>query len=283
MSEGLLEDLRWVPEPGRSGVFRLQMSNDWSFLYPSGGVLMSAALAAMKEVLDTPEQRLVSATATFCEPLKAGPLVIEVSVLRRGRAAAQVQAQVWQGTDVPTDQNAGLHCIGTYAISREGPEVTGATPPDVPHWRACGPWPKRERPYTFFDRFDDRVARGHTWADKDWSAGAARSARWLKYSRPVRAADGSLDPIAIPPIVDLMPGALLQALGPQTPRFFAPSLDLTVHILEPSPRDWMLCSAFGRRARAGIASCDMEVWDEDGRLVAYATQTMMIRRQRSAA
>jgi acyl-CoA thioesterase len=75
-----------------------------------------------------------------------------------------------------------------------------------------------------------------------------------------------------------MPPALIQKLGPNHPPFFAPSLDLTVHFLEPTTSQWLLTSVHARWARAGYASADVEIWDDQRRLIAFATQTMLIRR-----
>jgi hypothetical protein len=120
---------------------------------------------------------------------------------------------------------------------------------------------------------------GHALWEKGWPAGEARFARWMRYLTPQKLADGTFDPFAIPPLADTMPPALRQKLGPDAPFFQAPSLDLTVHFLDPTPREWLLVSSYVRRARAGIASAEAELWDEDGRLVAYANQTMMLRTQ----
>jgi acyl-CoA thioesterase len=80
------------------------------------------------------------------------------------------------------------------------------------------------------------------------------------------------------PIADTMPPALIQKLGPSHEPFFAPSLDLTVHFLEDTTSEWLLTLVHARRARAGYASADAEIWDDRGRLIALATQTMLLRR-----
>jgi acyl-CoA thioesterase len=107
--------------------------------------------------------------------------------------------------------------------------------------------------------------------------GPARFARWVRYKAPQLSADGMLDPLAIPPIVDMMPAAVRQKIGPDGPQYYAPSLDLTVHFLDPTQSEWLLISTYARRARAGYATAEAEAWSEDGKLVAYATQTMILR------
>jgi acyl-CoA thioesterase len=129
----------------------------------------------------------------------------------------------------------------------------------------------------FFKNFDCRIAYGPRFWIPGWTAGPARYARWFRYLTPPRDADGRLDRAAFSPIVDTTPPTLAHALGPSTYRFFAPSLDLTVHVLDDTDRDWILMSARMRRARAGYATAEVEVWDDSQRFLAYATQTMLIR------
>lgn len=269
---GLLEALAAAPDPARPGRAHLTVPNTWDFLAPSGGVLMSAALAVMREAVDEPAHRLVSAQCVFAAPILPGPATVDVAVLRRGRGATQVEGRM-----ASEPGGADLVCLATFGAERSGFEVRGAAMPEVPHWRDCRVWPPRSRRFSFFERFEDRLALGHTLGERGWSPGAPRYARWIRYLEPVRSADGGLDPLALPPIIDLMPPALIQALGPEAPPFFAPSLDLTVHVLEPTDREWLLVSGFGRWAGGGRASCDVEIWDEDGRLVAFGTQTMIVR------
>ena len=109
-------------------------------------------------------------------------------------------------------------------------------------------------------------------------AGPARLGRWFRYRVPQRLANGRFDPLAIPPIADTMPPALIQKLGPDHQPFHAPSLDLTVHFLEDTDSQWLLTYVHARRARGGYATAAAEIWDREGRLVATATQMMMLRR-----
>jgi acyl-CoA thioesterase len=102
-------------------------------------------------------------------------------------------------------------------------------------------------------------------------------ARWYRYRVPPRLEDGRLDPLAIPPIADTMPPGLRAALGPGAPPFIAPSLDLTLHFLDDTTREWLCTSITCRDARGGRASADVEVWDDEGRLVAYGTQVMLVK------
>ena len=63
--------------------------------------------------------------------------------------------------------------------------------------------------------------------------------------------------------------------------WFAPSVDLSVHLLDDCRSSWVLAHNRARFAGDGYASADMALWDcgDDGagppRLVAYATQLFL--------
>jgi acyl-CoA thioesterase len=171
----------------------------------------------------------------------------------------------------------------TYVRDREGPATHGIDMPEVPPPDEAETIPDRtiasdERPRgrPFFGNFDIRLAHGVPLWLPGWQAGEARMAFWYRYKIPQRTAAGLYDPLAIPPIADTMPGALARKLGP-THRFYAPSLDLTVHFLDPSTAEWLLVDVRGLWARDGYASASAHIWDDSGKLVANTTQTMMLR------
>lgn len=260
------------------GWYTADLPPAWNFQTPSGGVLMTVAMRAMEAELGDTAFRPVSANTHFCSPVPAGPLEIRVEVLRHGNVAAQLRAQL-SSTTTP---GPGLEVSATFGRDRDGLELLDATPPAVPSPAACtrihagnaGTF----RP-PFLENFDWRLALGAPWWTKDWQPGAARMARWFRYLVPQARADGRFDPLALPPIADTMPPALFQKLGPDAPGFHAPSLDLTVHFLSDTTAEWLLTDVHVRRARGGYASADCEIWDDRGQLVAFATQTMILRRR----
>lgn len=256
------------------GVYTLDLPRSWNFLTPSGGVLLGVVMRAMAHALGEPAQDVTSATAIFCEPIREGALEIEVDVLRRGGAASQVEAVLSNASGA----RPGMKVVATFAREREGPDVTGRTMPNVPRPEASRVSPTRTYPLPFFENFEDRIAHGHLWNESDWAAGDACFARWMRYLEPPRFADGTLPEYALPGMADLMPPALLQALGPGNARFHAPSLDLTMHFFARTRCEWVLLYVRCLRATRGTASCSVELWDEDGRLLAFGTQVMMLRR-----
>jgi acyl-CoA thioesterase len=251
----------------------------WNFRTPSGGVLMTVAMRAMQEELGDPGLRPISANTHFCSPVPAGPLEVRVEVLRHGGAAAQLRAQL-SSTSMP---GPGLEVSATFGRDREGVDVIDTEPPEVlppdeaPELEVLIGTVRDSRP-AIFANFDTRLVLGAPWWESGWTPGRAQLARWFRYKVPQRRADGMLDPFALPPIADTMPPALMQKLGPDREPFHAPSLDLTVHFLEDTDREWILVNVHARRARAGYATASAEIWDDRRRLLAFATPTMMLRR-----
>jgi len=282
MPSDLARDTTPTKIPGSTGLYALTLSDAWSWYLPSGGVLMTAGLRAIEAEIGDDSFRPLSATALFCNPVPAGPIEIRVELLRRGNAAVQARAALRSLESSGPD----LEVSATFARERSGIDLLDAAPPRVPPPDDAPPLFERMRsrpghpPYPFLDNFDSRLALGHEWWKGDFPKGPARYARWMRYRVAQRRPDGSFDPLAIPPIADLMPAALRMKLGPEHQQFHAPSLDLTVHFLDPTASEWHLVSFWARRARAGVATAEAEVWSEDKKLAAYATQTMILRRPR---
>lgn len=242
---------------------------------PSGGVLLSVALGAMRDALGDPAMHPVSASTLFCTPVGAGPLHVDVRVLRRGRTASQVAASLSADPSRP-----GLEVVGIFARDRAGyPDVVEADFPNVPPPDALPPAPPNPRwRMRFFDNFEQRLAYGHfSWEEEEWTPGPARYARWIRYRQSPRSEDGRLDVLCYPPVMDLMPPALVHKVGREKANFIAPSLDLTVHFFERTDRDWLLVSGKCRRAHGGRASAEVELFDDTGKLLGYATQVMMLK------
>jgi acyl-CoA thioesterase len=273
----LSEDTAVTRLKAAPGWYTAELPPHWNFRSPSGGVLMTVAMRAMVAELGDRDLRPVSANTHFCSPVPAGPLEVRVEILRHGNAAAQVRAQL-SSTTMP---GPGLEVSATFGRDREGLDLLDAAAPDVPSPEETpemrGPDAGRGRP-PFFANFDTRLALGRRWWTDDGEPADPRIVRWFRYLRPQRLPDGHLDPLALPPICDTMPPVLTQRLGPNHEPFFAPSLDLTIHFLEDTTSQWLMTHVHTRRARAGFATGDVEVWDDAGRLVAVAIQMMMIRR-----
>jgi acyl-CoA thioesterase len=197
-------------------------------------------------------------------------------VLRRGRTAVQVRSEIRNaGAD------SGATVVAVYGTTRKGPTFTDVRPPVVDPPAQCisyrdpppagvQPW----EPVPFWMRVEGRQAIGH----RPWEQHESESsevANWHRFDDPPLRADGTLDPLAVVTLTDRMPGSIAERLGNQGPRWFAPSADLTVHLLEPLRSTWVLAHDRARWADDGWASIETMLWDESGLPVAYATQMIL--------
>ena len=263
--------------PVGDGRYRCELSGDWNLVaVPQGGVIAAVALRAAALEVEDPVQMLRTCTTVFAGQVDAGSLVVDVKVLRRGRSATQVLASV-----ANEGAGSGATVLAVYGGPRSGPTFVETAPPKVPPALACRsyrdpppPGVEAFEPLPFWSRVEGRAALGHPpW--EVFEPVRSDVATWLRFDDPPRLSDGSLDPLGLVSLADRMPGCIGERLGHGGPRWFAPSADLTVHLLEPLCSEWVLAHDRARWADKGWASADSYLWDEHGVLVAYATQMML--------
>ncbi len=250
---------------------------------PQGGVVTALALRAMSAELADPAQRLRTLHTAFVAQVADGPVAIHVELLRRGRSMSHLRAEV-----ANLGSERGHVTTAVFGSQRAGFEFTDLVPPeDVPPPDACpsfrDPPPAEgfvfETPF-WSRRVEGRAALGHApW--EEYVPDRAERAMWYRFDDPPFGDDGALDPLALVVLADTMPGAVGEKLGRQERQWFAPSVDLTVHLLDECRSPWVLAHNRARHAGDGYASAEMTLWDcgPDGgsapRLVAYATQLFL--------
>src|SRR6476620_9296488 len=106
----LVADTVLTPDAEVPGRYHADIPDDWKVVYIFGGVTMYAALRAMREALARPELRLVTANAIFIAPVPPGPVTIDVEVLRDGRTASQMAADL----RVPGVETPALRVHGVF-------------------------------------------------------------------------------------------------------------------------------------------------------------------------
>ncbi len=274
------DDLDIEPVLGEDGRFTATISDPWMLaVVPQGGIVAALAVRAMERTLDEPAQTPRTVTALFAGQVAAGPVVIDVEVVRRGRSMSQLRATVRN-----PDRDAGLTALAAFGAPRRGFDFTDLARPDVP-----GPEGQRSfrdpipdgiefefhrPPMPFWEEVvESRPVIGRApW--EPFEDGPAESAIWMRLDQPPVLPDGRLDPLAVLVIADTMPGAVGQKIGPTDDPWFGPSVDLTVHFLSEAEPGWILGHNRARHAGDGYASVDHALWSEDGRLLLYATQMM---------
>ena len=268
--------------PGR---YEGSIHEDWNLNpMPQGGVVTAVALRAMAEELDDPAQLVRTLHTTFAAQVTDGPVSVTVELLRRGRSMSHLRAEV-------TNPGAGRGHLttGIFGSTRRGFDFTDLEPPsDIPPPLQCPSY--RERPPTvteafppmpFWDRLvEGRAVQGHPpW--ETYVPERAERTMWYRFDETPRLDDGTIDPFALVVLADTMPGAVGEKVGSADRSWFAPSVDLTVHLLGHCRSPWVLAHNRARFAGDGYASADMALWDcgEDGtdrpRLVAYGTQLFL--------
>lgn len=267
-------------DPAVPGRYHQTLPDHWDYLLPSGGVVMTCALRAAETHLAEAPLRLASATTIFASPINPGELVADVHVIRRGRAATQLRVSL-NHVKAQADE-PGVELLATFCRERRGPDVLGVAPPAWARSLADSTPVEDDAPknphsrFRFYHQLECKLAAGEAFWVPEFAEGPARYARWLRYRVPQRDAEGRLDRLALPPLIDTMPTALHRAIGPSAYRFYAPSLDLTTYTVDDTTREWLLVAATMRRARAGWAIADAEVWDDEGRFIAYGAQAMYL-------
>ena len=252
---------------------------------PQGGIVTAVAVRAMATELGSDEQRPRTLHTTFAAQVTHGPLEIDVEVLRAGRSMSQVRAEVRN----PGSRRGHLTTCA-FGASREGFSFTDLRPPgtipppaDCPSYRdPLPPEAPAFEPMPFWEQLvEGRPVLGHApW--EDYVPDRAERATWYRFDEPPFLDDGRLDPLALVVLADTMPGAAGEKVGQTGREWFAPSVDLTLHLLDDCRSAWVLAHNRARYAGDGYVSADMALWEcgDDGtgapRLVAYATQLFLL-------
>jgi hypothetical protein len=180
---------------------------------------------------------------------------------------------------------------GIFGAPRQGFDFTDLEPPTVPmgsplDYPSFRDPPPDDHPalppMPFWDQLvDGRNVVGHPpW--ESYEPDRAERVGWYGFDDPPYLDDGTIDPLALAVLVDIMPGAVGEKVGSSGNRnWFAPSIDLTVHLLDECRSPWVVGHNRARFAGDGYASADMALWDyglefsDQPRLVAYATQMFL--------
>jgi acyl-CoA thioesterase len=251
-------------------------------MLPHGGLVTATAARAMTAELDDPTQRLRTLSTVFAAQVQAGAVDIDVTLLRKGRSMSQLTSTVRN-----PGAAAGHTTVAVFGAARNGFEFTDVRPPadipapdDCPSFRDPRPDGVEERdfPFPFWEHVEGRPALGHAPWD-DYVPDRALVATWYRFDEPARLDDGRWDPLALVTMCDMMPAAVGEKLGPGNGGWdwYAPSTDLTVHVLNDARSEWVLAVNRARYAGDGYASADQELWDMHSSqpvLAAYGTQVM---------
>src|SRR3954469_15258391 len=144
MARDIRTDTALTRDASVPGRFHADIPEAWKVMYIFGGVSMYAALRAMEEALHRDDLDLVTANAIFLAPVPPGPITIDVDVLRDGRRASQVAADL----QVAGMNGPALRVHGVFGAAHDAelshqevrfPEVPGPADVEIP--------PERPNPF----------------------------------------------------------------------------------------------------------------------------------------
>jgi acyl-CoA thioesterase len=276
----ILTDTTPVPDSDRPGLVHSVITDAWGLYFAQGGVVMAAALRAMEAVLDRPDLRLASTSATFCRPVACGPVTTTVDVLRNGRRGAQVSGLLRD----PTDDAAGANVVVSAVFTDPtlpGPTITAlprpadlraAPEPDLVPLPIEGDYPLGFLDNTEWQTATDPAAE--LAADPD---AVPRLGLWFRFSDPPAPAGTDWDPALLPIPGDALGSALVVALGEGEHPVGSVSLQIDVQVHAPVSGTWIGIDSTCTRVGGGLATGIAYLWSDTGNHVATVTQTAMLR------
>lgn len=280
----ILQDLACTPDPTVPGRYRADLSKAWQIFYVFGGVTYSLALRAAEQHLARPDLQLRSASAAFCEAVPAGPIRIDVEVIRSGGAAAQVHVRL-RPEGAITDALVVTAVFGRN-LQEIIPSFVDVSRPDFPPPEQCRDMPRLRRgadssfpTMPFHRQVMWRAPDGWpAWEDAPPS-GRAESRSWFRFNRSPLRPDGTWEPTCLAVPADVVaPAARAGAMarGDES-EFFVISLQIDLYLLGPVRGDWVLQDADALSVADGYASGTARLWAADGTLAALAIQQAMVR------
>ncbi|MCR9095822.1 MAG: thioesterase family protein [bacterium] len=256
------------------GRFEVRIDRGWWIIRgPNGGYIAAILAKAAAATIDDPGRPLRSLTIHFLRPPQEGPAEVEAVVERSGRTVTTVSVRLLQ--------NGKVQAIATaaHAVPRKMEGFIHAAMPDVPPPSECAPRVRTPTPDgpTLHERYDQRFTIGPAPFSDEPRTREARSGGWirLKESRPWDAAE-------IAAISDAWPPAVFASSDMPETTGGVPTVDLTVHLLNPealaalAPEAFVLVDFTTRAVQGGYLEEDGEIWSEDGILLAQARQVGVV-------
>lgn len=266
------------PTAGRARV-RAVIADAWGIRYAQGGVVMAAMLQAAEITLARDDLRLTTANATFCRPVPCGPVTIEVEVLRSGRTGAQVHTTL----RCPDDDDLTPHAVATVVCTADAPgwpDRKGVTRPaglaDGPHADAprLGTGADGRPATNFFDQTDWRAAAQQP-------DDPLRKLAWFSFRETPRLGDGTWVPALLAVPADALGLAVVSSVAETMGPLTAPSLQIGLQLCGPARGHWLGIDTRCFDTHGATATGVATLWDSDGGLVGYASQTAALRGART--
>jgi len=239
---------------------------------PNGGYLAAIVLRAMAAEVADPQREPRSLTCHYLRPPAAGPIRVEVTVERAGRATSTVTARLLQ------EERQCVLGVAAFGVEIPAPAAYATAPPAVASPEEILPVDNTGSGLSIVSRFEVRPALG-----EGMFAGAreALTGGWLRFAE-ARATDA----VALAMFADAWwPAPWVRLSEPVA----APTIDLTVHFRAPRaaaalPAGEPVLAVFRSTTAAdGFFEEDGELWTRDGMLLAQSRQLALLALPERAA
>lgn len=254
---------------GGPGRWSAHLPEGWDiFGVTNGGFLMAIATRAMEA--ESRGRTLISATGSYLNPASAGPVSVDVEILKEGRSLSTLRATI------SNDARSLVYVTGVFSdpdTQRSDARLVLAEPPDLPPPSECVPAiPTGDAPLPppFTGKVDLRIHPDDARAIVGVKSGLPLMRGWF------RLRDGEpLTAHAVVLATDAMPPAIFNA---DVAVGWTPTVDLTIQIRNPAPTGWLASRFSTRFITDGLLEEDGEIWDEEGNPVALSRQLALVPR-----
>jgi acyl-CoA thioesterase len=229
-----------------------------------GGVGMGAAIAALERTRGRP---VIWATAQYLSYARPPSVVdLDVRIAANGKHTTQARVTAHVGDTEILTVNAAL------GSRPEGERLQWAHPPVAPPPETCEESTRwRSDVADLHSQIEVRIVHGEHGRTIGAAAPSAdgRLVLWIR-PRGGQVVDSAM--LAI--MADHVPSAIGPALGRDAG---GNSLDNTIRFMDIVPTSWVLCDVTIIGVDRGIGHGAMRLFSEDGRLLAIASQSLIVR------
>jgi acyl-CoA thioesterase len=258
-----LLDSAVAAEPLGDGRYGFQVTSDWNTANktPNGGYIL--ALLQTATMLEATHPDPLTIAITYFRPAQPGPAEVRVRQVRKGRRVSTYDALLTQDGKEIAHAVVSAHDWDAAGKVEHLPHAA----PEMPAPEACADLttviPGGMVP--ILDRYTYRAAAIPGWLEGH-PTGVTESLGWI------RAADER-------PVDALLAGAMCDAFPPVTAEIghlASATIQLTVHYRRRPETTWALGHVVSRHVIAGYHDEDVELWDEQGRLIAQSRQLAIL-------
>jgi acyl-coenzyme A thioesterase PaaI-like protein len=261
------------PSEGAS-VFDTDIDPDWTVGgKPNGGYLLALLGRAARTVARASGQdtwEVVSSTVTYLRAPDLGPAVIRTTVLREGRTASQVRAELLQEGAALVD---AVFVLGSLAKSA-APRYSSVRPHRIPPPEECFRLPSQIPGGAFVGileftdlRMDPSVQLFGP-PEPNGDAVEAELRAWTRFD------DGRApDPLSLLYFADAIPPATL----PIGSSGWVPTLQMSVYVRAVPAPGWLGIRMEAQLVADGTVDETCTLWDSTGAVVAQAYQLARVR------